>query len=67
MLTTQEHLQLLVVELSLAVGHQGTVGTLAHRVHEAHAPKWHLLAATPVAEAFPTAAAVMLMRRKVGQ
>lgn len=66
-LTTQEHLELLVVKLSLAVRHQGTLGTLAHWVHKAHAPKWHLLAAAPVTEALPTAAAVVLRRVEVGQ
>lgn len=49
------------------MGHQGALGTLAHWVHEAHAPKRHLLAAAPVTEAFPTAAAVVLRRAKVGQ
>lgn len=58
---------MLVIKLSLTVGHQGTLSTLTHWVHKAHAPKWYLLAAAPVAEAFPTAAAVMLMRVEVGQ
>jgi hypothetical protein len=62
MLTTQKHLELLVIELSFPVGHQGTLRTLPHRVHEAHAPKWHLLAAAPITEALPTSATVVLER-----
>lgn len=59
-LTTQEHFELLVVELGLLVGHQGTLGALPDGVHEAHAPQRHLLAAALVAEALPAAATVML-------
>lgn len=59
-LTVQEHLELLVVELGLPVGHQGALGALPHGVHEAHAPQRHLLAAALVAEALPAPAAVVL-------
>lgn len=60
LLTTQEHPELLVVELGLPVGHQGTRAALPHRVHEAHAWQGHLLAAALVTEAFPAPAAVVL-------
>lgn len=51
-LTTQEHFELLVVELGLLVGHQGTLGAPPDGVHEAHAPQRHLLAAALVAKVF---------------
>lgn len=66
-LTAQEHLELLVEELGLPVRHQGALRALPHRVHEAHAPQRHLLAAALVAEALPTPATVVLERPHGGQ
>lgn len=63
-LTALQHPELLVVELSLLAGHQGAGEALPHGVHEAHARQRHLLATALVAEALPTAAAVVLGGRQ---
>lgn len=63
-LTIHEHFELFVIELCLFLRDQGTLRTLAHGVHEAHARQRHFFTAALVTETLPTPSAVMLNTRE---
>jgi len=63
-LTIHEHFKLFVVELCFFLRDEGTLSTLAHRVHKAHARQRHFFTAALVTEALSTSSAVMLSTRQ---